>query len=168
MKSTIGRSSMAAIAGIAALAAVLVVPGQAQAANAVDYYVSDNCNTQSSSDCSAGFNVLDVYYSQNGEGGRAKFLGNVSNYDSDSFYEGAVLYTYHYRYAYGTSSAGVNQGVRNNAASVKGCSSAANYRVYYSPAYQGSSQYIPGDWGCDNVTNLESWLRNENASQHWS
>ncbi|RKE20281.1 hypothetical protein [Streptomyces sp. TLI_171] len=164
MKTTLSRTAKAAVAATAALAGALAVPAEAQATT-YTVYVNNNCNTDPNPDCYSGVNNLYVYYSQNGTGAGARFFGNVPNYDgTTSGGDGIITY---YAYRYDNDGAGAGQGVRNNAASVVACSSAATYRVYYSPSYQGSSQLIEGDWGCDTPENLASWLRNENASQHW-
>ncbi|MFJ8039236.1 hypothetical protein ACIRBX_01825 [Kitasatospora sp. NPDC096147] len=140
-------------------------------ATTVTQYVSDNCATAGSWDCYNGINVLNVQYSPtnsdgSGGGAWAKFLGNVSDYNG-AYGAGDGMVTY-YAYRFGNYGSGVGQPVRNNAASAMGCGSRANYRIYYSPGYQGSSQYIEGSYGCEHGVNLASWLRNDNASQHWA
>ncbi|MFE2914332.1 hypothetical protein ACFRKE_17020 [Kitasatospora indigofera] len=148
-----------------ALLASLATATQAHATT-VDSYVSNNCDTMASSDCWTGTNVLIVHYSPiSSYSASASFLGNVPSYSGATGAADGIITNYHY--VFSGDGAGSGQGVRNNAASVLACSSAANYRVYYSPSYQGHSQYISGDWGCDNGVNLDSTLRNNNASQHW-
>ncbi|MDY0810711.1 hypothetical protein [Kitasatospora purpeofusca] len=144
----------------AALTSSLAFADQASAA---DYFVSDNCLVNTNPDCTTGTNVLYVFYNSvdsNGytDSARAKFLGNVPDY------AGAGV-NIHYIFS-GNSGNGV--AVKNNAASVLGCSSQANYRVYLYSNYGGHSQYISGNYGCSRGVNLDSQLHNDNASQAWA
>ncbi|TQF04049.1 hypothetical protein E6W39_19705 [Kitasatospora acidiphila] len=171
MKITLRASrALGLFAAAVGLVGPLAMSTPASAAT-VNNYVSNNCNTANTADCWNGVSVLYVFYSQvdaNGYTGSARsdFYGDVSNYSYDvSTSEGTNTY---WNYRFGNGGSGDGQPVRNDAASALACGSTTNYRVYYSTGYQGSSQYISGDWGCNNGVNLESWLRNENASQHWS
>ncbi|MER7707808.1 hypothetical protein ABTX81_33560 [Kitasatospora sp. NPDC097605] len=156
----VARGAVVAATLTATLAGSLVVAGEA---SATDYFVSDNCMVNTSPDCTDGTNVLYVHYNSVDANGytnsaRAKFLGNVPDYS------GAGI-NIHYIFS---GAAGNGQGVKNNAASVLACSSNANYRVYYNSNYGGHAQYISGDYGCNNGVNLDSTLKNNNASQAWA
>lgn len=146
----------------AALAAVLVAPVALAGEASADAFVSNNCAVANNSDCQAGVNVLYVHYNSvdaNGYTSSAygKFLGYVPDYAG----YGSTTYIF----AGGGN--GTNQVVKNNAASVLACSSEANYRVYFNSNKGGHSQYISGDWGCNNGVNLDSTLKNDNGSQAW-
>ncbi|MBV2155172.1 hypothetical protein [Kitasatospora sp. SUK 42] len=169
--STTAKFAKAARAAVVtlAVAAPFVLAGQAHA----DVYVSNNCGWQSSSDCRTDNNVLIISYNSNaGDGGNssssAKFFGNVPDYAGENVLNGNQSgYTF-YRYVFsGGNGSGNGVAVKNNAAAAKGCPSTVNYRVYYNSNYGGHSQLIPGSWGCYAGTNLDSTLKNNNASQHW-
>ncbi|MBO1413164.1 hypothetical protein [Streptomyces sp. FH025] len=160
------KAARAAVVTLA-VAAPLVLAGQASAA----VPISNNCGWQSSSDCSNGDNVLIISYNSNGgDGGNysssAKFFGNVPDYAGDTIYSGMTVTDYRYVFSGGNGS-GNGVAVKNNAAAAKGCPSTVNYRIYYNSNYGGHSQLIPGSWGCYAGTNLDSTLKNNNASQHW-
>jgi len=60
---------------------------------------------------------------------------------------------------------GAGQAVKNNAASAENNSSTYDYTIYYNSNYQGASQTI-GDLAWENdIVNLDSTLKNNNASQ---
>ncbi|MCX5209126.1 hypothetical protein OG689_07475 [Kitasatospora sp. NBC_00240] len=156
-----------------AVVAVLMAPFAFAAparADTADSWVSDNCAVANNPDCRSGVNVLWVNYNSvdaNGytDSASAHFLGKVSDYAGMIAVNGSLYTTYHYIFSNGGNGSG--QAVKNNAASVLACSSAANYRVYFNSNYGGHSQYISGDWGCNNGVNLDSTLHNNNASQAW-
>ncbi|MFF2077436.1 hypothetical protein ACFVXG_22105 [Kitasatospora sp. NPDC058162] len=149
----------AARVAVLALAIVpIVLAGEARA----DVSVSDNC-AKTGSDCQTDTNVMFIYFNSNTSDGQnyssyAKFFGNVPDYAGEPGY----------RYVFsGGNGSGSGASVKNNAAAAKSCPSTANYRVYYYSNYGGHSQLIPGSWGCNVGTNLDSQLKNNNASQHW-
>ncbi|WP_037857618.1 peptidase inhibitor family I36 protein [Streptomyces sp. NRRL S-340] len=90
-----------------------------------------------------------LYYSPGAEGAVWKSRSNaVRNLSGATFYDD------------GYGSAGAGQPVRNNAASAENASSACNVGIWYSPDYQGNSNWLsPGKGG-----NLTSYLRNNEAS----
>ncbi len=166
-------SRVTGLVGPAAVAAVLMAPfafAAPASADTINVYTSDNCEVANNPDCNTGTNVLWVNYNSvdaNGytSSGRAHFLGKVPDYEGTVTTNGSLYTAYHYVFANGGN--GTGETVKNNAASVLACSSVANYRVYYNSNYGGHSQYISGDWGCDNGVNLDSTLHNNNASQAW-
>lgn len=126
-------------------------------------YQPDNCGYTpaqffTTDDCEY---ALTLYYHQNGAGGMATIFGDVSNYSADV--EGGNTYDYEFWYMAGTDTDGAGQGIRNNAASVYN-TSGMTYVVYYYTGYSGHSQSfapVPG------FVNLDTTLRNADASQNW-
>ncbi|WP_153542234.1 hypothetical protein [Streptomyces sp. RB17] len=58
--------------------------------------------------------------------------------------------------------------MKKGAASANNCSDVDGYRVYYKTGYLGHSQSIPHYYGCGSSTNLDSTLKNNNASSHFA
>ncbi|MBQ1092282.1 hypothetical protein [Streptomyces sp. B93] len=170
MKITKLRAALsAATTAVAATAGLLATATPAQAAT---YYVTDNCDVPWIN-CSYG-DLWMVYNSKEYalSGGKilsswASFYGNVHDYDGTSQYQGSTLSTY--VYVFNGNGNGSGQRVKNNAASVRNCAPADNYRVYYNSGYQGHSQYFghASAYDCPFV-NLDSTLKNDNASQHFA
>ena len=100
----------------------------------------------------------------------AEMYGNISNYDYSEVPDQGT--TYHFHYVFKQSGApgtqpGAGTAVKNNAAAVKQCGF-DSYRVYYNSGFAGHSQNFPWDNYCNKRVNLDSTLKNENASQHFS
>jgi hypothetical protein len=98
----------------------------------------------------------------------ASFYGNVDDYYGTSQYQGSTLNTY--RYVFNGNGSGAGQYVKNNTASVQNCSEADNYRVYFNSGYSGHSQYFKHReaFGDCALINLDSTLKNNNASEHFA
>ncbi|CAL9326336.1 MULTISPECIES: hypothetical protein [Streptomyces] len=164
------RARTAAGAFAVTAAAVLATAAPAQAAT---YNVTDNCDVPWIN-CTEGdlwllYNST-AYAVQDGQyvTSWAEFYGNVSDYWGTSQYQGSTLTTY--RYVFNGNGNGAWQYVKNNAASVQNCSEVDNYRVYYNSGYEGHSQYFAHrePYGDCVLTNLDSTLKNENASEHFA
>ncbi|WP_406282750.1 hypothetical protein [Streptomyces sp. NBC_00209] len=180
VKFFLSRSRMAATAAVAACASLLMSAAPAQAAT---FKVTDNCDVPwiscSFGDLTLTYNSSAYLKSHPGETtGKARFYGNVSNYEGTSQYQGSTLSTYRYvfgddgyEYPGGYSAPGKGQYVKNNAAAMWNCAPADNYRVYYNSSYAGASQYLR-HWNgyeadCPKA-DLNSTLKNQNASQHFA
>ncbi|MCL7427142.1 MULTISPECIES: hypothetical protein [unclassified Streptomyces] len=162
----------------AATAAALLVT--APTANAATYNVDNNCGYKVCGIENAGgqlnvhYNSIanDGYYS-----GRAHFYGNVYNYAGETVSaNGATSQTYNFVFGknnVGNTAPGTGQAVKNNAASVENCGPYDAYRIYYNSGYQGSSQYFAHTNGSQycaggKIVDLNSTLKNNNASQHFA
>ncbi|WP_405938117.1 hypothetical protein OG338_16915 [Streptomyces sp. NBC_00726] len=163
------RTGMAIAALFSAVSAVGFSGGPA-AAGVTTEYVSDNCEFMN---CAYGDLILN-YHSVatsgqgNPSGSFAQFYGNI--YDLAGTYvnyNGASAVHYIYIFLKGQGDGG-GQKVKNNAASANNCSTVDGYRVYYNSGYAGHSQSIPHYWSCASSTNLDSTLKNENASLHFA
>lgn len=170
------RTSWAAAVGAAAFAAVslqLLNPAPAGAADSVvNYYVTDDCWKYPSSESCADGNGLWLFFhsvtdpTADAPGGNSVFYGSISNYDYDSTVSDGTIYRYHYVFGPGVvNNDGVGKSVKNNAAAAIACGP-DSYRVYYNSQYSGPSQFIGYHQLCGITTNLNSTLKNENASQH--
>jgi hypothetical protein len=149
---------------LAAFAAVGIV-GVEPALAATTVYVPDNCGYSDeqffdSNDCEY---ALTLYYHQNGAGAMGTLFGDVPNYSSTVI--GSYNYDYIFWYEAGTDTDGAGQGIRNNAASVYNSSPSMTYTVYYYPDYSGHAQSFGPTPG---FVNLDSTLRNADASQCWN
>ncbi|MFI9106640.1 hypothetical protein ACIGXA_39705 [Streptomyces fildesensis] len=95
--------------------------------------------------------------------------GNVSNYDYSEVPDHGTTYHFHYVFeeskAPGTQPGG-GVAVKNNAASVTQCGY-DSYRVYYNSGFAGHSQDFGWSNYCNATTNLDTTLKNGNASQHF-
>lgn len=170
MKTTSARVKIgAAVSALAAGAAVLVSAGTAEAATTVK--VTSNCDVYG---VNCDGDIWMVYNSKeiavvDGviKSSYATFYGNIPDFAGRSKYVGSTLYNY--VYVFGNGGNGAGQAVKNNAASVRNCSSVDNYRVYYYSDFDGHSQYFAhaSPYNCPFV-NLDSTLKNENASLHFS
>ncbi|WP_392670809.1 hypothetical protein [Streptomyces sp. LN785] len=170
--SSKSRSALVAGAVIAACALMPIQPAAADSTVKVD----SNCDFQNctSGDLDLHYNSIenDGYYS-----GVASFYGNIpSYYGQDVSPNGAVVV--HYLYVFGNNvvgekASGTGLGVKNAAASVENCAQYDSYRVYYNSSYQGASQYFADTQGSlycagGKIANLNSTLKNQNASQHFA
>ncbi|MFD8725938.1 hypothetical protein ACFV2H_50475 [Streptomyces sp. NPDC059629] len=161
-------------AAATALAAGAVLLFGAAPAQAATYYVSDNCDVPW---ISCNYGDLRLYYNSKAKAvdssghlvsSWAQFYGNVSDYSGTSQYEGSGLSTYVYVFGWMNGN-GNGQRVKNNAASVANCAASDDYRVYYNTGYMGHSQYFGhGGWSSCNWADLDSTLKNENASEHFA
>jgi len=170
----------AGVAIATAAGAALTVVGPVQTASAITTYkVDSNCDHKS---CAVGYSGrLHIFYnSKENNGyysGMAHFYGNVYDYAGETVsYNGATATRYDYVFGknvLGNTASGTGQAVKNNAAMVENCAPYDGYRVYYNSGYQGSSQYFDHTYGSVNCAggvsvNLNSTLKNENASQHFA
>ncbi|WP_405529818.1 hypothetical protein OG426_47885 [Streptomyces canus] len=172
MKVKLARKRLAAAATtLAAGAALLLNATPAQAATT--FSVSDNCDVPWIN-CSEGdlhLNYNSMQYATDSSGklltSYASFYGDVYDYAGTSQYQGSTLYTY--EYVFGNGGNGNGQQVKNNAASVWNCAPADNYYVYYNSGYLGHSQYFRHAYAYDCYwADLDSTLKNENASEHFA
>lgn len=167
------RIGTAVVVMAAAATLPILTAGPASAAT-LNYNVSSNCATYPEH-CSGGEVVDDPLYvnyhsadsNGNVSGSFAEFYGDVYNYASDTTHSENTDYVYHYVFLSGYGD-GSGQAVKNNAASANNCSTVDGYRIYYSSGYSGHSQYIDHYYGCSFNVNLDSTLKNENASQHFA
>lgn len=174
MTSRIRTSRIGALAAVCAAVAAPVLAASPASATTITYNVSSNCVIYPTH-CYDGEVTDDPLYvnyhsaNSSGEvsGGFAEFYGNVYNYDGDTTHSEGIDYKYHYVYLTGYGDGG-NQAVKNNAGSANNCSTVDGYRIYYSSGYGGHSQSIPHYYGCSFNVNLDSTLKNENASQHFA
>ncbi|WP_369392376.1 hypothetical protein AB5J72_35920 [Streptomyces sp. CG1] len=133
--------------------------------------VSDNCVIDG---CSQG--DLYIYYhsvANSGEGNPsgsfAQFYGNVYDQGSEDVPARGTNVFWRYLFVYYSGYGdGSGQGVKNNAAAADNCSSTDGYRIYYNSGFTGHSQSIPHYFGCGSSTNLDSTLKNNNASSHFA
>ncbi|MEU3553483.1 hypothetical protein [Streptomyces fragilis] len=175
---TLGRYAGASLA--TAVGAALAVLGPVQTASAVTTYkVNNNCDYRS---CAIGYSGrLFLYYnSKENDGyysGLAHFYGNVYDYAGETVSpNGAIAVRYDFVFGknnVGNTASGTGVAVKNNAAMVENCAPYDGYRVYYNSGYQGSSQYFDHTYGSVNCAggksvNLNSTLKNNNASQHFA
>lgn len=161
-------------AAFAAAAVSMTATSPAQAGTIV-YNVSNNCAVHPSvcdgNEMDAG--LLLFYHSlASGQtvpsGSWAILYGNVSNYDHETIVSEGTNYQYHYVFAHGD---GASTPVKNNAAAAGPCNPNVrdSYTVYYNSGYLGHSQRIAAQYYCEQaVRNLDSTLKNNNASQHFS
>ncbi|WP_433893569.1 hypothetical protein [Streptomyces sp. CA-111067] len=146
--------SMTSVGALVAGLALFSGAAQAGAAEPVTiYYKVGNTNNYT--------DALEVYYNSNNAGAVALFTGNVPNYAG--YTSGSNYYTY--IFDTDTAYSGHGQAVKNNVASVSNESSTHDFRVYYNSGYAGPSQLIPETGSSGSATNLNSTLKNENASQ---
>jgi hypothetical protein len=150
--------AVAAVLGAVAVAG-LVTAAPANAATIV--YTPDNCfysdaQIFDSNECP---NALNIFYHPADGGGFAELAGNVSNYSSVVI--GSTDYDYVFGDMAGTSTDGVGQAIRNNAASAYDTSS-ATYTIFYYTGYSGHAQTFTPNTSID----FDSTLRNEDASQY--
>ncbi|MBY8888469.1 hypothetical protein K7472_27035 [Streptomyces sp. PTM05] len=103
--------------------------------------------------------ALRLFYNSNLQGSQADFEADVSSYAGYEFRPGA--------------GAGSGQSVKNNAASAQDESGGWAYQIFYDSDYKGPSQTVNPyiDNGSDGNgygwANLDSTLKNNNASQKW-
>jgi hypothetical protein len=176
MLRDIRKSNIGVAAAICAAAALPVLTATPASAATITYNVTSNCWNYSSH-CSGNEVVDDPLYvnyhsvSTSGDGNPsgsfAEFYGNVSNYGSETSHSENTDYVYHYVYLSGYGD-GSGQAVKNNAASANNCSTVNGYRIYFYSGYSGHSQSIPHYFSCASSTNLDSTLKNNNASQHFA
>ena len=172
------RKAALAVA-IAAAGVSMVTTAPAQASSPLNVYVGNNC-AMYPQDCNGndmvGGGLFVYYHSRTGSallpsGSFAVFYGNVYNYASDTREINEQVYIYHYVYFSGGGD-GSGQAVKNNAAAAISCSTITrdNYRIYYNSGYTGHSQEFDSAYYCLEAPaiNLDSTLKNENASQHWA
>jgi hypothetical protein len=159
---TLGISARTKV--VAAALGALAVTGLATAAPAsaaTIVYTPDNCYYSSAQifdtdECPV---ALFVYYHPSDGGGFAEMVGNVANYSSVVI--GNIDYDYVFGDMAGTSTDGVGQGIRNNAASAYDTAS-STYTVFYYTGFSGHAQtFTP-----NTSINFDSTLRNEDASQY--
>jgi hypothetical protein len=171
------KLALAVVTAAAGVSMVTTAPAQASAP--LNVYVSNNCGMYPQ-DCSGadmvGGGLYVYYHSRTGSalrpsGSYAVFYGDVYNYATDTTEIGAQTYIYHYVYFSGKGD-GSGQAVKNNAAAAISCSTITrdNYRIYYNSGYTGHSQEFDAAYYCLDAPaiNLDSTLKNENASQHWA
>ncbi len=162
------------------LSGALILSGLAltnpTAANAADYYFSrpTNCNW-------ADYGLVLHYNSLNSakqpQGAEATICSDMPDYNNEIVFTGEQTWD-HYKYVYDIapwdpylSQPGMGQAVKNNAASAALDDSAHHYVIYYNSNYQGASQAI--HWyqatagGVNGAVNLDSTLKNNDASQRW-
>ena len=124
------------------------------ATTTVTYYV-DHSGTFTDS--------LELYYNSNESGASAYFHGNINNYAGYSEYcEEATVCEYVYVFSEGNGS---GQAVKNNAASGHNDSGVYEFTVFYNSGYSGPSQTFGVEYSGASAQNLNSTLKNENASQ---
>ncbi|MFJ6569555.1 hypothetical protein ACIQNU_19225 [Streptomyces sp. NPDC091292] len=171
MKNVSARAKVRA--AVTALGVSIGLIATATPAHAVTYTTTDNCNVPWIN-CSYG----DLWLLYNSKALAVKdgkyltswssFYGNVNDYWGTSQYQGSTLTTY--RYVFNGNGNGSWQYMKNNAASVRNCSDVDNYRVYYNSGYLGHSQYFGHTtaWASCTFVDLDSTLKNNNASQHFA
>lgn len=165
----IGNTIRAAAVTLASLG---IAVGLSASAEAATFKVTTNCDvpwfTCSEGDLHLLYNSK-KYALEDGNivSSWSTFYGNVYNYRGTSRYQGSTFYEY--RYVFNGSGNGSGQYMKNNAASVRNCSSVDNCRVYYNSGYGGASQYFgkSSGWSCDFV-DLVAALKNNNASQYFA
>ncbi|MFJ2847529.1 hypothetical protein ACIPD2_38790 [Streptomyces griseofuscus] len=115
------------------------------------------------------YHSVDTSGEGNPSGSFASFYGNVYDhgYEDVPARGTDVFYRYVFVFASGQGD-GSGKAVKNNAASANNCSTVDGYRVYYNSGYAGHSQSIPHYYGCGSSTNLDSTLKNNNASSHFA
>lgn len=129
-----------ATAGIALTVSLAAVPAASAAEG------DGNCTSND-----GGFADLCLYYNSDYAGARFNDPG-MDNYAGWVFK------------SWSGGDAGAGQAVKNNAASVQNYDPKCTAIVYYNSNQAGASQKI----GPDDEANLNSTLKNENASQGWS
>ncbi|MDI5969404.1 hypothetical protein POF50_008610 [Streptomyces sp. SL13] len=132
--------------------------------------VSSNCDVAGqvcTGDLYMNYHSVAKSGEENPTGSFASFYGDVPDQAGTALYEGANLVQYEYVFASGLGD-GSGIAVKNDAASADDCSDVDGYRVYYNSGYAGHSQAIPHYYGCAASTNLDSTLKNENASSHFA
>lgn len=162
-----------------ATAAVLMAVGSAVVAGAgtasadivATKYISDSCDIDG---CGQGDLIMNYHsVAKSGEGNpsgsSAFFHGNIwsQGYEDVPTRGTNTFIRYVYVYAAGGGD-GSGQAVKNNAASANNCSTVDGYRVYFSSGYAGHSQFISHVYGCSGSFNLDSTLKNNNASSHFA
>ncbi|WP_329311188.1 hypothetical protein [Streptomyces sp. NBC_01262] len=139
-----------AVAGAAASVMTVAASGTAHAVT----YKYGECVRDASGFCET-WETLTLWFNSNYGGSASSFGGTIDNYTTSS-----VIYVFG-----GTvqASGGYGYAVKNNAAS--GCvdSDTYNYKVFYN-SYQGGTSQTFAHGVCQN---LNSSLKNENASQDW-
>lgn len=167
-------ASRAAVFTAAAAALALPVVG-ASPAGAATYSAWNNCAmypVQCDDEYGPGSGMMLFYHSTSDSysypsGSFAYFYGDVYNYAGDTVSGN----TYHYIFKSGLGD-GSGQAVKNNAASAQNCNDDGtlnDYRIYYNSGYAGHSQIFGHGYWCDApIINLDSTLKNENASQHFA
>jgi hypothetical protein len=136
---------------VAAAGATAVVMASAPA-HAVTYKYGE-CDRLASGWCNT-WHTITLYYNSDFEGAASSFGGQIDSYTTSS-----VIYVFG-----GTSQGnGYGYAVKNDAAS--GCvdSDTYDYKVFYSSYQKGVSQ----TFAHGTCKNLNSDLKNENASQDW-
>jgi hypothetical protein len=172
------RITQAALTAAAcAAAATQIVAASPASATTYTYNASDNCGVYPLRCATYGHpdSGLTLYYHSvpSGvltapDGSYADFYGNVANYDHDDVTADGFTTRYHYVFHSGAGD-GSGQAVKNNAASVRNCGP-DNYRIYYNSGYAGHSQLFSSNTNCTlngYYVNLDSTLKNNNASQHF-
>jgi hypothetical protein len=168
----------AATTAAVAIPMTIASPSQAATvtpANIITYNVSNDCAVYSANcngykDGTPNWGMFVFYHSISySTGGYAQLYGNIADYAYSEVAAQGVTYHYHYVYqaSGGTGgSDGAGSGVKNNAASVDPYGT-DNYRVYYFSGFTGHSQLFTSRYHGPSV-NLDSTLKNENASQHFA
>ncbi|MFY4721035.1 hypothetical protein [Streptomyces sp. LaBMicrA B280] len=165
------RKAGTAAAALAAIgSAVLYGAGPASADVVGTKYVSTNCID---STCDGGLYVnyhsVATSGSGNPSGSFADFYGNLYSHDYiDSPTTGTNAFIRYYFIFDKSMGDGGGLSVKNNAASADNCSTVDGYRIYYNTGYAGHSQFISHVYGCSGSWNLDSTLKNNNASSHYA
>lgn len=178
MPITPARRRALAAAATASAGISLFVAAPAHATGpAADVWVSNNCAMYPSACDGTAMNagVILFFHSLTTadgypKGSYARLYGDVYDYAYDTVEVNTRVIRYHYQFL-PNSGDGSGVAVKNNAAAANSCSFTARetYRIYYNSGYAGHSQEILPGYYCDNGTvNLDSTLKNENASQHWA
>ncbi|WNM33663.1 hypothetical protein RKE30_26375 [Streptomyces sp. Li-HN-5-11] len=163
--------AVAAAALLAASSAALYGAGPAAADVIGTKRVSSNCDWD---DCGDGrlylqYNAVSNSGHENPSGSMVEFYGDIYNHGYDDVPTRGTNVFIRYIYVFESGQgAGSGQTVKNNAESANNCSTSDGYRVYYNSGYAGHSQYISHAYGCSASYNLDSTLKNNNASSHFA
>ena len=137
----------------------LVSIGTAEQASAATVYTDNNGYPSQEGD-------FYLTYNSNDAGAAAWFYGDVPDYAGTGVYSGGtgsqtVVYVFQQN-----GGSGQGQAVKNNAAYGENSDLADSYTVYYNSSYEGASEvYYPVDYGFYEG-NLDSTLKNNEASQY--
>jgi hypothetical protein len=101
-----------------------------------------------------------LYHDSGQSGAHIGFYWNVSDYNQDSYNNGAY-------WTFPKNGDGAGQRVKNNVASAHNLDPACEVRIYYNENFNASGSAPYQDFSPGNYGNLSSAMVNNNASQQW-